>query len=98
MGAITFTHLQGATQQAAETLYVSTKFLDSLFDHTFSSAKKSYAERFTLKVILAGGYGLRAVLYGAMSLVKPTKKGKEQFTAMRHYAKYVLNFPLRGRS
>lgn len=56
-------HLQGATQKTAGELYVSTRWIDSLFASRATCVYNDWRRRLALRFILSTGFGLRAIFY-----------------------------------
>jgi len=81
-------HLQGATQKEEGAVYVSTRWIDSLFTSDITRVRDSAVRRWTLRAILFGGFALRAAAYFAKSLLWPRKDGRARARAMLVYARH----------
>nr|WP_295884913.1 glycosyltransferase family 2 protein [uncultured Devosia sp.] len=92
-------HLQGATQKKQGTLYVSTKWIDSIFEH-FRRAGHGEGWRIVLlKLILRLGFALRLVAYSAKYLRTKSDLDRARVESMRTYGRYVRNYNrLQGRA
>lgn len=77
-------HLQGATQKSGGELYVSTKWIDSLF-----VAQPDAAETRRLARVLAAGFAIRWAAYRAKALLLRRPADLARATAMVTYLRYV---------
>ena len=76
-------HLQGATQKSGNEVYVSTKWIDSLFAVQGQS-------KWPLQLVLFVGFAVRWLLYRARSVVSQKAGDRQRSNAMARYMKHVL--------
>lgn len=83
-------HLQGATQKAADEMYVSTRWIDSLFASDVTRVRTNPVRRWILRAILIGGFGIRAGAYAAKAVFRPGRDEKAKANAMMTYASHSV--------
>lgn len=82
-------HLQGGTQRAdTEQAHVSTRWIDSLF--TQAGGDRDAARRLALRVVLCGGFVVRAIGYAGRGLLPRGRRHRAQAWAMVAYGRYAL--------
>jgi hypothetical protein len=84
-------HLQGATQKAEGTVYVSTRWIDGLFAAAVPRAKHSSPRALCLRTILFVGFVVRCVLYRCSAILRADQSSGARSSAMAVYARHVLS-------
>lgn len=84
-------HLQGATQKAAGTVYVSTRWIDGLFVASATRANQSSTRTLYLRAILLAGFALRYILYKFSAILRADDSLGARSSAMAIYARHVLS-------